>query len=64
MNLNISVGYGEDLDRVMAVIDRVGRELAEDEYYGKLIKTPPKSRSFFGIRTTHKTFGFRLRPLG
>jgi small conductance mechanosensitive channel len=43
VNLNISVGYGEDLDRVMAVIDRVGRELAEDEYYGKLIKTPPKS---------------------
>jgi small conductance mechanosensitive channel len=43
VNLNISVGYGEDLDRVMAVIDRVGREMAKDEYYGKLIKTPPKS---------------------
>jgi small conductance mechanosensitive channel len=43
VNLNVSVGYGEDLDRVMAVIDRVGQEMADDEYYGKLIKTPPKS---------------------
>lgn len=43
VNLNVSVGYNEDLDHVMAVIDRVGQEMADDEYYGKLIKTPPKS---------------------
>ena len=30
VNLNISVGYGEDLDRVGRVIDRVGKEMAED----------------------------------
>ena len=43
VNLNISVGYGEDLDHVMAVINKVGKKLAEDEYYAKLIKTPPRA---------------------
>jgi small conductance mechanosensitive channel len=43
VNLDVNVGYGEDLDRVMAVINRVGQEMAADEYYGKLIKKPPKS---------------------
>jgi len=43
VNLNVSVGYNEDLDHVMSVIDRVGQEMADDEYYGNLIKTPPKS---------------------
>jgi small conductance mechanosensitive channel len=43
VNLDISVGYGEDLDHVMAVINRVGKELAEDEHYAKLIMTPPQA---------------------
>ena len=43
VNLDVSVGYGEDLDRVMAVIDKVGKKLAEDDYYSKLIKTPPQA---------------------
>ncbi len=43
VNLDISVGYGEDLDRVMAVINRVGKELAEDDYFGKLITTAPQA---------------------
>lgn len=30
VNLNVSVGYGEDLDRVIATINRVCREMAED----------------------------------
>lgn len=42
VNLNISVGYGEDLDRVIEVINRVGREMAEDEQWKKRIITPPK----------------------
>ncbi len=41
VNLNISVGYSEDLDHVMAVINKVGKKLAEDDYYGKLIKARP-----------------------
>ncbi len=43
VNLDISVGYGEDLERVMAVINRVGKELAEDEYFGKFIRTAPQA---------------------
>ncbi len=31
--LDIPVGYGEDMDHVFAVINRVGKELAEDEYF-------------------------------
>ncbi len=42
VNLDISVGYGEDLERVTKVINRVGKELAEDEYFGPLIKKPPQ----------------------
>ena len=42
VNLNIAVAYGEDLDKVMAVIDRVGQELAEDKYFGKLIRKAPQ----------------------
>ncbi|MFQ5860675.1 MAG: mechanosensitive ion channel family protein [Dehalococcoidia bacterium] len=43
VNLNISVAYKEDLDKVFAVIDRVGEELAQDPYYGPLITQPPKA---------------------
>jgi len=43
VNLDISVGYGEDMDRVFTVINRVGKELAADEYFSKLIKTPPQA---------------------
>ncbi len=43
VNLDVSVGYGEDLERVMAVINRVGKELAEDEYFGKFIRTAPQA---------------------
>jgi len=42
VKLDIAVGYGEDMDHVFAVINRVGKELAEDAYFSKLIKTPPK----------------------
>ncbi len=42
INLDISVGYGEDLEKVTKVINRVGKELAEDEYFGPLIKKPPQ----------------------
>jgi small conductance mechanosensitive channel len=42
VNLNITVGYGEDLERVTEVINRVGRELAEDGQFGPLILEPPQ----------------------
>ena len=42
VNLNISVGYGEDLDHAIQVINRVGREMAEEEYWGEAILKPPE----------------------
>jgi moderate conductance mechanosensitive channel len=42
VNLNISVAYDTDLDRAITVINRVGKELAEDPEWAPLILTPPK----------------------
>ncbi len=43
VNMNVSVAYGEDLERVMAVIDRVGEELAQDPEFGPLIIGAPRA---------------------
>jgi len=43
VNLDVPVAYGEDLDKVMAVIDKVGNAIAQDEHFKTLIKTPPKA---------------------
>jgi small conductance mechanosensitive channel len=41
VNMNISVAYGEDLDRVIEVINRVCSEMAQEkEWKQKIIKTP------------------------
>ena len=42
VNLDVSVAYGEDLDRVAEVINRIGNELSEDEYYGPKMITAPQ----------------------
>ena len=42
VKLDIPVAYGEDMDHVFAVINKVGKELAEDDYFKELIKTPPQ----------------------
>ena len=42
VNLNIPVAYGEDLDQVTEVINRVGKELAEDKFFGPMITGAPK----------------------
>jgi small-conductance mechanosensitive channel len=42
VNLNISVGYGEDLDHVIEVLNRIGKEMAEDPDWGPLMLTPPQ----------------------
>jgi len=43
VNLEVRVAYGEDLSRVAAVIDRVGRELASDAHYKPLISEAPRT---------------------
>ncbi len=43
VKLDVPVAYGEDMDHVFAVINRVGKEMAEDKYFKTLIKTPPQA---------------------
>ena len=43
VNLNISVAYGENLDRVFAVINQVGEELKADPVFGPDLLTTPKA---------------------
>jgi small-conductance mechanosensitive channel len=42
VNLNISVGYGEDLDKAIEVINKVGNELAGDKYFKPMLISPPQ----------------------
>jgi len=42
VNLNVSVAYNTDLDHAISVINRVGKELAEDGKWRKVIKSPPQ----------------------
>jgi small conductance mechanosensitive channel len=42
VNLDVSVAYDTDLDHAISVINRVGQELAEDEDWRNVIKSPPQ----------------------
>ncbi len=42
INLNIPVAYGEDLDHVIEVINRVGEELTNDQTFGPMILGAPR----------------------
>jgi small conductance mechanosensitive channel len=42
VNLNISVAYATNLDQAIDIVNRVGRELAEDEEWREVILTPPQ----------------------
>jgi len=42
VNLNVSVGYGTDLDHAISVINRVGQELADHENWREMIVSPPQ----------------------
>jgi len=42
VNLNVPVAYGEDLDRVIAVLNRVGEDLVHDEIFGPMIIGTPR----------------------
>lgn len=41
VNMNVGVAYGEDIDKVREVIDKVGREMAEDKQFGSMITEAP-----------------------
>jgi len=42
VNLDVPVAYDTDLDHAISVINRVGKALAEDEKWRKVIKSPPQ----------------------
>ncbi len=42
VNLDVPVSYGTDLDHAIAVINRVGKELAEDENWKERLAEPPQ----------------------
>ncbi len=42
VNLNVSVAYGTDLDFAISVINRVCKEMAEEEQWSKVFRTVPK----------------------
>ncbi len=43
VNLNVSVDYGTDLEKTMAVINRVGKEMVEDPVWGAFITSAPRA---------------------
>lgn len=42
VNLNIGIAYSSDLEKVISVVNRVGKELAEDPQWKELIIKPPQ----------------------
>src|SRR3990172_4717621 len=64
VNLEVRVAYGEDLSRVAAVIDRVGRELAADAHYKPLISEAPRTARVesVGAAGVAVTVSARTRP--
>lgn len=42
VNLDITVAYAEDLERVVAIVDQIGEGLKEDAEYGPMLVTTPK----------------------
>jgi small conductance mechanosensitive channel len=60
VNMIIGVSYGDDIDHVFAVIERVGEELANDPDWSKDIITPPKALGVEGFGDS----GIDIRILG
>ncbi len=60
VNLNVSVAYGEDIDRVFAIIDRVGKELAAGPQFGPLIISAPRALRVESMSET----GVAIKVLG
>jgi small conductance mechanosensitive channel len=52
VNLNVTVSYDSNLDHVIEVVNRVGKELAEDPAFMTLIKEPPHVLRVDGFRET------------
>lgn len=60
VNMTIRVGYGEDLDHVIEVINRVGKEMEEDSYWSSHLLKPPQVLRVDAF----EDFGISIRILG
>jgi small-conductance mechanosensitive channel len=60
VNMNVGVAYGEDLDKVRNVINRVGQELAADAEVGPLVTEAPHFERVDGFGDS----GIEIKILG
>jgi small-conductance mechanosensitive channel len=60
VNMNVGVAYGEDIDKVREVINRVGQELAADKEFGPLVTEAPHFERVDGFGDS----GIEIKILG
>jgi len=61
--LEIGVRYEEDVDRVIAVLTEVGRSLADDEVFGKMVLEPPQVLGVDGLTDSQVTIRILTKTL-
>jgi small conductance mechanosensitive channel len=61
--LEIGVGYEEDVDRVIAVLTEVGRSLADDEGFGKMLLEAPQVLGVEGLNDSQVTIRILAKTL-
>jgi small-conductance mechanosensitive channel len=61
--LEIGVGYEEDVDRVIAVLTEVGRSLADDEGFGKMLLEAPQVLGVEGLTDSQVTIRILAKTL-
>jgi small conductance mechanosensitive channel len=60
INQNVTVAYGTDIDKAIAVVDRVGAELTEDPLWKRRILEPPRVERIEALAE----YGITLKLLG
>ena len=59
----VGVAYGEDIDRVMNVLDDICREMAHDEQFGRLILEEPVVQGVEGLEDSSVTLRILAKTL-
>ena len=60
VNMNVRVAYGEDMDRVMTVIDRVAQGMAQDPNFAPMVLNAPRALRVDGF----DEFGVQVKIMG
>jgi small conductance mechanosensitive channel len=60
VNMNVRVTYGEDMDRVMAIIDRVAQGMAQDPDFAPMVLNAPRALRVDGF----DEFGVQVKIMG